>query len=184
MSRQLSDVPDPRRDRAVRARAVASAHRARADRYRNRALACRGAAADGWQGGPADPTPFFRGWINFDAYLWGDADPASINPLFDFNTATELYRELAGALVRQLGGQPNVQIGRSRWEQGTNDRRYGRLLVVPIAFAADITDEPVLVLPIAQTLPAVPGSNFAVSTTTYVDWPDGQSTTIGTFTTP
>ena len=95
-----------------------------------------------------------------------------------------MYRELAGALVRQMGGQPNVQIGRSRWEQGTNDRRYGRLLVVPIAFAADITDEPVLVLPIAQTLPAVPGSNFAVSTTTYVDWPDGQSTTIGTFTTP
>ena len=90
---------------------------------------------------------FWRGIIMFDAHLWGDPDPSSQNSLFDFDTTIELYRELLGSMVRVQGGIPNVSIEQARWDQPTEDRRLGRLLIVPIGFYADISDEPYVVVP-------------------------------------
>jgi hypothetical protein len=90
---------------------------------------------------------FYFQRIMFDAHIWGDPDPAGANPLYDFNTAFELYRELVGAFYRNLGGAPSIIAGGARWEQPTDDRRLGRLLIAEIGFYNDLTDEPYVLLP-------------------------------------
>jgi hypothetical protein len=120
---------------------------------------------------------FWRAIIGFDAHLWGDSDVTAINSLVDFNTTIELYRELLGAMVRVQGGIPNVSIGEARWDQPTDDRRAGRLLVVPIGFYADITDEPYVVVPWATQ--STSGLQASITVTETV--PDGSSSTSSGF---
>jgi hypothetical protein len=121
--------------------------------------------------------PFWRALIGFEAHLWGDSDVTAINSLADFNTTIELFRELLGALVRQTGGIPNVLIGEARWDQPTDDRRAGRLLIVPIGFYADITDEPYVVVPWATQ--STSGLQASITVTETV--PDGSSSTSSGF---
>jgi hypothetical protein len=123
---------------------------------------------------------FWRAIIGFDAHLWGDPDPQAINPLFDFNTTIELYRELLGAFVRQMGGIPNMAIGEGHWDQPTDDKRLGRLLVVPVGFYADITDEPYILAPWATKA----ASGVQVHATVAVQFPDGTSTSSGVIIAP
>ena len=91
----------------------------------------------------------------------------------------ELYRELLGALYRNVTA-PALELGTARWEQPTNDRRDGRLLIVPVAFAADITDEPFTFLPFSSV--GVPGSSVQIDVDMVLISTDGQgSTDQGTF---
>jgi hypothetical protein len=108
----------------------------------------------------------------FDAHIWGDVDPSGANPLYDFNTTLELYRELVGAFWRQLGGAPSLEHGESRWVQPTDDRRLGRMLVAPIAFFADLTDEPYVLLPYSTATSPGVQAHVTVEETS----PDGSST--------
>jgi hypothetical protein len=118
---------------------------------------------------------FYYQRIMFDAHLWGDVDTTSSNTLYDYNTTLELYRELVGAFWRQLGGAPSIEHGEARWSQPTNERRYGRLLIAPIAFYAELTDEPYILLPYSTaTSPGV-----QVHVTLQDTWPDGSSTVVG-----
>jgi hypothetical protein len=115
-------------------------------------------------------------------HLWGDDDPTFTNPLLSFNNAIELYRELLGSFYRNLGGAPNVRIGRAEWRNSAADNRSGRLLVVEIGWICDITDEPYYIVPIAN--PGVPGSSVQIDLTVEAIWPDGSSTVAGTLTLP
>lgn len=123
---------------------------------------------------------FYFQRIMFDAHIWGDVDPSAANPLYDFNTTIELYRELVGAFWRQLGGAPSIEHGESRWSQPTDDRRLGRLLVAPIAFFADLTDEPYVLLPYSTT--TSPGVQAHIDV--IENFPDGSSTDSGTIIVP
>jgi len=106
--------------------------------------------------------------------LWGDPDPCGQNPLHDFNSTVELYRELLGAMYRNVGGAPNVRAEQSVWQQPTNDRRLGRLLVLPLAWGADLADEPYTIVPFAN--PGVPGESVQVDLTVVAVAQDGSST--------
>jgi hypothetical protein len=112
--------------------------------------------------------------------LWGDPDLTSVNNLQDFDTTIELYRELLGSFVRVLGNVPNVSIGEARWDQPTHDRRFGRLLIVPVGFYAAITDEPWISLPYATSTTA----GVQVNATVVEDFPDGSSTSSGVIVAP
>lgn len=170
---------DPRRTGVGPSRALAPAHRPCSDRDPAAARSRAGLPAD-WSGEPAAHPPFYRGLIGFDAHLWGDPDPASTNPLYDFNTTIELFREFVGACYRVLGGAPQLEHGESRWVQDTNDRRFGRLLVHSLAFACDISDEPYLLLPYSTT----GGSGVQAFVTVETVFTDGTSTAVGPIVAP
>ena len=70
-----------------------------------------------------------------------------------------------------------MRIDSARWVQPTNDRRNGRLLIVPVAFACDITDEPYYIVPVAN--PGVPGVSVQVNLAVTATAPDGSSTLAG-----
>jgi hypothetical protein len=114
--------------------------------------------------------------------LWGDPDPTGVNPLLDFNSTIELYRELLGAMYRNLAGAPNVQIGEFVWDQPSNENRLGRLLKGHVAFAVDITDEPYTIVPFAN--PGVPGTSVEAVVTVAAVFPDGSSTVTGSIVLP
>lgn len=163
-------------------RAHCSTHRARADDHPHRGRNPHGSAAYDGEGEPIEPTPFWRGFLGFDAHLWGEPDPSGVNPLHDFNSTIELYRELLGAIARRLGNVANVQvaINEGRWEQPTQDKRFGRKVVLPWSFAFNVADEPWIVLPFATA--TVPG--VQVDTTIEMDFPDGSSTVVGVIVAP
>jgi hypothetical protein len=116
----------------------------------------------------------------FEARIWGDPDPAGTNPLFDFDTAAEIHRELLGGMYTYLGGIPNVKSLDPRWEQPTDDNRLGRLLVAQVAFGSDVSAEPWLSLPFATET----ASGVQIHETVQVDFPDGSSTTTGVIVVP
>jgi hypothetical protein len=70
-----------------------------------------------------------------------------------------------------------VRIDRGEWRNSAADNRSGRLIVVPMAWACDITDEPFTIVPFA--VPGIPGSSVQVDLTVAMLWPDGSSTTSG-----
>ena len=78
-------------------------------------------------------------------------------------------------MARTLGNVPNCKIGEAFWRQDTNDDRDGRLLIVPISFAADISDEPYIFLPWATGTT----SGVQAHITVEADFPDGMSTDVG-----
>jgi hypothetical protein len=164
------------------ARTLPAAHRIHAHESRQRARAHGRPTGAAGEGEPASGAPFWRAWIGFDVQLWGDPDPLGQNPLLDFNSTVELYRELLGACYRNLGGAPNVQIGRFDWRQPSDDNRLGRLLVGHIAWGADITDEPFYIVPYAN--PGVPGTSVQVDLDVQSNNLDGSTTDAGTITFP
>ena len=97
--------------------------------------------------------------------------------MLDFNACLELYRELLGSMYRNCGGAPNVKVRDAEYRQPSNDNRLGRLLVVQVAWAADITDEPFYIVPFAN--PGVPGQSVQVSLTVTATAPDGSSSVSG-----
>jgi len=123
---------------------------------------------------------FYYQRIRFDAHLWGNPDPNGANPLYDFNSTLELYRELVGAFYRQLGGAPSIEHGEARWAQPTQDRRLGRMLIVPIAFFGDLTDEPYTLLPYSTAT----SGGVQAAITVVENFPDGSSTAAGPIVAP
>jgi hypothetical protein len=156
---------------------VGAPRRLRAHRHREASGADHGHPAAARTGEPTAGAPFWRAILHFNVHIWGDVDPTGANPLLDFNNALELYRELLGSFYRNLGGAPNVRIGTARWEQPTDIKRSGRLLILPIGWACDITDEPYYIVPVAN--PGVPGASVQVSLTVTATAPDGSSSVSG-----
>lgn len=87
---------------------------------------------------------------------------------------------MLGALARNLGNVPNLRIGDARWDQPTDDKRYGRALILPFGFMADISDEPWITAPWATQST----SGVQVSATVIETFPDGTSTTSGVIVAP
>lgn len=91
--------------------------------------------------------------ITFDAHCWGDEWPAQPTaaapiPLFwSYNTALEIWRELYAAMYRSVSGV-TVKVGEARFEQPTDLARSGRLLVVSFSIHAQLTDAPLVSLPL------------------------------------
>lgn len=125
---------------------------------------------------------FYWGLVEFEVHLWGDPDPTGANPLADFNSAVELYREVVGASIRQSGGIPCVKTGRAEWKQPANDNRLGRLLVLQLGIYVPISDEPYSYVPIAN--PGVPGTSVQIDVTVAATFPDGTSSVAGTIDLP
>lgn len=175
-----ADGADHARPGVARSGAVPSAHRHGADEN------CPVTGHQGWLGAderagePSESAPFWRGHLHFDVHLWGDPDPTGQNPLWDFSTTTELYREFVIAWAQNLGNIPNVNIGEGVWRQPTDDKRLGRLLVVPVAWAADISQEPWIVLPYATSTT----DGVQVDTTVEMSFPDGSTSVAGVIVAP
>jgi hypothetical protein len=116
----------------------------------------------------ANPAIFWLQWLTFRAECWGEETPRGAqvgSSLYSFSTAVELARELMGALVRVLGGVPNIQIDGAEFDQPRDVVRFGRLYVLNFAIGTNVTDEPwVLVNPVT--------ADVAVDITS----PDGSST--------
>lgn len=119
-----------------------------------------------------EPKTRFTRWLGFEAYLWGDEDPAGLSSVYSFSSALELERELLTAIYDNCGNTPNIQHGEGRWDQPSNLTRLGRLYVLPFWIGTPVTDLPNLVLPF-QTDTA---SGVAVSTSIEAQFFDGSST--------
>jgi hypothetical protein len=93
--------------------------------------------------GNANPPVFWLQWLTFRAECWGSDDPRGKigSSLYSFSSALELARELLGALTRQVGGVPNVQIDGAEFNQPRDINRFGRLYVVNFAIGTSVTDE-------------------------------------------
>jgi hypothetical protein len=93
------------------------------------------------------PKVLWTAWLGFQAHVWGDEWPgATPKPMWwDFNTAIELFRELAMALYRTCSG-PSIRMGEPTFVQPTDQARRGRLLVCEFAVKIPITDEPYVML--------------------------------------
>jgi hypothetical protein len=127
---------------------------------------------------PPMPKAFWTDQMMFEAYCWGDEDPAGPPPagtqLYSYNSALELRRELLVALA-QLGGIPETQPGRYRWEQPAQTNRYGRVLVLEFSLWSPINDNiigPNIVLPFATDSSSGVQIDAAILATS----PDGSST--------
>ena len=132
-----------------------------------------------------NPRVFATRLMHFDARIWGDEMPdMPQNPTekqlwYSFNSTIELEREFIGALMRQFGNVTNPRTGLnvrlfdSTWEQPTDMRRLGRLLVLPFALGTAVTDEPW-----TTTVPAT------IAVDTRMTFPDGTSADQGTFILP
>jgi hypothetical protein len=93
----------------------------------------------------------------FEAWCWGDEDPVGAPPVgsqsYSYDSALELRRELLVALA-QLGGIPEVQPGRYRWDQPAQTNRLGRILVLEFSLWSPVNDTiigPYEVLPFATS---------------------------------
>ena len=136
---------------------------------------------------PILPKQYWTDEMSFEAHCWGDEDPAGPPPvgsqLYSYNSGLELRRELLVALA-QIGGIPEVQPGRYRWEQPAQTNRYGRMLVLEFALWSPINDTiigPYEILPWATDS----SSGVQIDALITISSPDGSSTLqVGTIIAP
>jgi hypothetical protein len=136
---------------------------------------------------PILPKEYWTDEMAFEAYCWGDEDPAGAPPvgsqLYSYNSALELRRELLVALA-QIGGIPELQPGRWRWEQPAQTNRLGRRLVLDFSLWSPINDTiigPNIILPWATAT----SSGVQIDALITVTSPDGSSTLqVGTIVAP
>jgi len=113
-------------------------------------------------GVPANNTAamWWRQWLEVEFYLWGSPDLTGVDRGTDFDSCFELMREVEYALITVGEGIPNVRILSSRFEQPTDLLRNGRLLIVAVEVAFNLsTDTPFTELLFAS--PTVPGVTIA-----------------------
>lgn len=135
----------------------------------------------------ANPKTFWRRWLAFDGYCWGDENPSPASPpienpdvWYSFSSALELERELLIAVAHNTGGTAGVRLSGYRWEQTSDLNRLGRLLVVSFAIETQVSQEPYLVLPYATQST----SGVQISATLEELFPDGTTSIAGTIVTP
>ena len=124
-----------------------------------------------------NPAIWYLRGEGFDAHIWGDPDPAGIDPNYGFNSARELCRQFIGALVRNAGGtsRGSWEPLSGRWEQPTDDLRSGRLYVFTFRVYTAVTNEPYIVLPFSTAT----ASGVQIHATEEMVFPDGSSTIAG-----
>lgn len=102
----------------------------------------------------------YRRWLHFEAAIWGNPDPAvlepppsptPISPYYDFNSTLELEREFLDAMYLKATGGAFVPLG-GEWVQKSANNRYGRLYVLHFKIATAVMSEPYVVLPYSQTV--------------------------------
>ena len=84
--------------------------------------------------------------VSFEAYIWGDPDPASLDTTYSFNSALELEREFLGAMYSQImgGRSPRGALTpiSARWivDETTVGmlNTYGRLYVLTFQIAMPV----------------------------------------------
>ena len=137
---------------------------------------------------PILPKQFWTDEMAFEAYCWGDEDPAGPPPigsqLYSYNSALELRRELAIALA-QIGGIPEAQWGRYRWTpESGDDNRIGRVLMLEFALWSPVNDlgiGPLVTVPFATAT----SSGVQLDALVQAVSPDGSSTLqVGTIIAP
>jgi hypothetical protein len=137
---------------------------------------------------PILPKQYWTDEMAFEAYCWGDEDPAGAPPagsqLYSYNSAIELRRELAVALA-QIGGIPEAQFGRYRWTPESGDtNRIGRVLTLEFALWSPVNDTiigPNVIVPFATDS----SSGVQVDAAIVATSPDGSSTLqVGTIIAP
>ena len=120
----------------------------------------------------ANPNVFWLQWLTFDAWCWGDDDPAKTRSLYGFSTAIDLSRQLLGAMARNMGSTANLQVDGARFEQPRDVNRLGRLYVMSFALGTSINDEPWIEVPGATATQPGAVASVAITATS----PDGTQT--------
>ena len=126
---------------------------------------------------PPIPRVYWRGVHEFEAWCWGDEDPAFAttgNVNYSHDSALELRREFCLALA-QLGGVAEIGKLHGRWTQPDNVNRLGRLYVLTFQVWTPIND-----LVVAPTIfqPFATSTSSGVTMFTPIDAvsPDATST--------
>lgn len=119
-------------------------------------------------------------WLEHEARIWGDPDPADTDNTYDFSSTLELIREFVGSLQRRLGGKPAVRLDHSVFDQPSDVRKRGRAFILQFAFQVPLIDEPFVILPFAtQTTTGV-----TIDATLKEVFQDGSSTIAGVIAAP
>lgn len=127
---------------------------------------------------PPMPKQFWTDAMGFDAYCWGNEDPAGAPPsgvtTYSYDSALELRRELLVALA-QIGGIPEVQPGHWEWVDPAQYNRLGRMLKIEFTIWSPVNDTiigPNVVVPFATDT----SSGVQIDAIIQAISPDGSST--------
>jgi len=99
---------------------------------------------------------WWRQWLHVEFHLWGNPDVTGVDRGADLDACFELMREVEYALLTVGEGIPNTRILAADFVQPTDLIRNGRLLVLSVEIAWNLsTDTPFTELAFAT--PTVPG---------------------------
>ena len=106
-------------------------------------------------------TMWWKQWLEVEFHLWGNPDTTGVDRGVDFDACFELMREVQYALLTVGEGVPNVRILSSRFEHPTDVLRNGRLLVLNVEVAFNLSTD----LPFTELTFATPTqSGVAIDT--------------------